>query len=128
MINRSITLEIGGQERTVKYTIAALEELETLLTSHNAIALMSGGIWSMTDTVSAAYCGLKSTDRRVTRPKAAEWVAAYVREHGLAELQMRLGAAIGLSGLLGGEVSAFEDILAGLDAPKDEEADEEGKN
>ncbi|MDO4920927.1 MAG: hypothetical protein Q4E64_03750 [Phascolarctobacterium sp.] len=128
MIKRSVKIELGGVEREVKFTIAALEELESLLPRRNVFALLSSEQWGITDIISAAYCGLKACDRKISRQSTAQWVAEYAAgDKGIYDLRLRLLAAIGLSGLVGGEKSAFENILNTLDDSREEEADEAKK-
>lgn len=126
MINRSVKVELGGQEREMKFTISAIEELEALLPSRSVFTLLTSEQWGVTDIVSAAYCGLKVYDRKISRQKVTQWVSDYAEgERGIYDLRLRIMAAIGLSGLVGGERSAFEDILTALDT---EEGKEEAKN
>lgn len=123
MINRAIKIHIGGEERDVKFTIQALEELEVLLPNHNIFELMSRQTWAVNEIVSAMYCGLKVYDRKLTRQVAEQWISKYVNdnENGILKLNAYLIAAIGISGLVGGEKSAFEDILRALDSKEQTE-------
>lgn len=120
MINRAVKLHIGGEEREIKFTIQALEELEVLLPNRNVFELMTRQTWAVNEIVSAMYCGLKVFDRKLTRELVSQWITSFVRdnEHGILKLNAYLIAAIGISGLVGGEKSAFEDVLKALDAEK----------
>lgn len=125
---QKIMIPLGGEERRVKFTINAIQELEGQLASKNVMSLMQeGAVWSVTDTVSACYCALRVFDNAVTRKKVEAWVAEYAEGHetGIYGLQAYLVAAIGLSGLVGGKKSAFEGILRMLS--QDGEATDEGK-
>lgn len=124
---KRITINIGGEERRIKFNIAAIQELESLLDGKNVMALFDGKTWSVTDIVSACYCGLKAYDRTITRQRVIEWVDEYAgkNEQGVYGLQVYLIAALGTSGLMGNQKSAFEEILNTLD---NEKADgDEGK-
>lgn len=128
MIKRSVKIELGGAEREVKFTIAALEELESLLPGRNVFALLGSEQWGVTDIISVCYCGLKACDRKISRQTVAQWVAEYAAgEKGIYDLRLRLLSAIGLSGLVGGEKSAFEDILNTLDSGQSEDTEEAKK-
>jgi hypothetical protein len=120
MINRAVKLHIGGEEREIKFTLQALEELEVLLPNRNVFELMTRQTWAVNEIVSAMYCGLKVFDRKLTRELVSQWITNFVRdnEHGILKLNAYLIAAIGISGLVGGEKSAFEDVLKALDAEK----------
>lgn len=120
MINRAVKLHIGGEEREIKFTLQALEELEVLLPNRNVFELMTRQTWAMNEIISAMYCGLKVFDRKLTRELVSQWITSFVRdnEHGILKLNAYLIAAIGISGLVGGEKSAFEDVLKALDAEK----------
>lgn len=120
MINRAVKLYIGGEEREIKFTLQALEELEVMLPNRNIFELMTRQTWAMNEIVSAMYCGLKVFDRKLTRELVSQWITSFVRdnEHGILKLNAYLIAAIGISGLVGGEKSAFEDVLKALDAEK----------
>lgn len=123
---KRITINIGGEERRIKFNIAAIQELESLLESHNVMELFQSQTWSVTDIVSACYCSLKACDNKITRPKVQAWVEDYAAESetGIYGLQVYLIAALGLSGLTGKDKSAFEDILNNLNTDK---SDDEGK-
>lgn len=117
MISRSIKLELGGEEREIKFTLQAIEELEAMLPNRNAFELMTRQTWAINEIVSAAYCGLKVFDRKLTRQTVEQWISKYINDNdnGMLRLNAYLIAAIGVSGLVGGEKSAFEDILRTLD-------------
>lgn len=117
MISRSIKLELGGAEREIKFTLQAVEELEAMLPNRNAFELMTRQTWAVNEIVSAAYCGLKVFDCKLTRQTVEQWIGKYINDNdnGMLRLNAYLIAAIGVSGLVGGEKSAFEDILRTLD-------------
>lgn len=117
MINRAVKLHIGGEEREVKFTLQALEELEVMLPNHNIFELMSRQNWAVNEIVSAMYCGLKVFDRKITRNTVEQWISRYAAENsnGIFKLNAYMIAAIGVSGLVGGEESNFENILRSLD-------------
>lgn len=122
MINRSIKLELGGEERELKFTLQAIEELEAMLPNRNAFELMTRQTWAVNEIVSAAYCGLKVFERKLTRQTVEQWIGKYINDNdnGMLRLNAYLIAAIGVSGLVGGEKSAFEDILRTLDVKEEQ--------
>lgn len=122
MINRSVKLDIGGSEREIKFTLQAIEELEALLPGNNAFELITKEVWSITDIVTTAYCGLKHFDRKLTRQQVEQWVTNYATSvpDGMVRLRLYLLSALGVSGLFGGERSAFEDVVRALDTAGNE--------
>ena len=124
MINRSVKIDIGGEERQLKFTLQALEELESLLPSGNVFVLATKEHWAVNEIVSACYCGLKVFDRKITRQKVEDWITKYAleNENGMEFLRLRVLVAMGLSGIIGGDRSAFEDVLKALDGKEDVEA------
>lgn len=123
MINRSVNINIGGEERSIKFTLAALEELESKLPDGNVFLFMRKNQWSIGEIISACHCAINAAGvKNVSRKTIEEWVTDYAteNENGINDLRLRLLAAIGMSGLLGGDHSAFENILTALDS-KDEE-------
>lgn len=123
---KSVLIEIGGEEKEVKFTIGAIEELESLLPSRNVFELLQQEQWGITDIISVAYCGLKVFNRKISRNTVEKWVTDYAADKGILDLRLRLLAGIGISGLVGGQKSAFEDILNALDNGSDA-AEEEKK-
>jgi hypothetical protein len=121
MINRSVKIDIGGEERQLKFTLQALEELEAMLPNRNIFELMGRQTWAVNEIVSACFCGLKVYDYKLTRQTVEQWISNYVRdnEQGILKLNAYLIAAIGISGLVGGEKSAFEDVLKALEGDKE---------
>ena len=118
MINRAVKLHIGGEEREIKFTLQALEELEVMLPNRNVFELMTRENWALNEIVSAMYCGLKVFNRKITRDTVEQWIGGYAAENpnGAFTLKAYLFAAIGVSGLVGGEKSTFEDVLRALDS------------
>lgn len=123
MINRSVKIDIGGEERQLKFTLQALEELECLLPNGNAFLLAQKESWAVNEIVSACYCGLKVYDRKLTRQTVEGWITKYAmeNENGMEFLRLRVLVAMGLSGLIGGDRSAFENVLTVLDGNEEAE-------
>lgn len=114
---QKIMLPLGGEERQIKFTINAIQEMEAQIFDKNVLTMMSREVWSITDIITACYCGLRACDKTVTRPKVQEWVVEYAsqQESGIMHLQMILSGAIGISGLIGTkQKSVFEGILANV--------------
>lgn len=128
MIKKSVIINIGGKEREAKFSLGALEELETMLPSRNVYDLMSKEQWSVTEIVACLYCSLKVYERNINRNKLAGWVTNYCAdvENGMIDLRLRMLAALGICGLVVSDRGPFDDILAALD-DKDEAEEAEGK-
>lgn len=116
MINKSVKINIGGEEREAKFTIGALEELETMLPNHNVFDLIAREFWSITEIVACVYCSLKVNERSLTKAKVQQWVTQYCREkeNGMIDLRVRMLAALGVCGLVVGDTKPFENILVAL--------------
>lgn len=126
MINKSVKINIGGEEREAKFTIGALEELETMLPNHNVFDLIAREFWSITEIVACVYCSLKVNERSLTKAKVQQWVTQYCREkeNGMIDLRVRMLAALGVCGLVVGDTKPFENILVALaDETEGEEAE-----
>jgi hypothetical protein len=88
-----------------------------LLPNRNVFELMTRRNWAVNEIVSAMYCGLKVYNRKITRDTVEQWISKFAEENsnGIFKLNAYMIAAIGVSGLVGGERSNFEDILRSLD-------------
>lgn len=129
-LHSTVTLNLGGEDRKIKFTITAVEELEALLTDKNgkgnAFLLMTKDFWSVTEIIAALYCGLKVFDRKLAKATVESWVEEYCEDKQIMELRLYIMSALGLSGIVVQNKSAFADILNGLnDKKKSEEYEEE---
>lgn len=129
-LHSTVTLNLGGEDRKIKFTITAVEELEALLTDKNgkgnAFLLMTKDFWSVTEIIAALYCGLKVFDRKLAKATVESWVEEYCEDKQIIELRLYVMSALGLSGIVVQNKSAFADILNGLnDKKKSEEYEEE---
>lgn len=125
-LNSTVTIEIGGEERQLKFNIGAIEELEASLPTRCIFDLVQKEIWSMTEIVSATYCALKVFDRKLTRATVASWITEYTEENDIQTLRTHVFAALGLSGLITKERSAFVNLLNILqESKKKEDAQED---
>ncbi len=120
-LNRTVEIDIGGELRKCKFTIGAIEQLESILPEHNIFMLMEKQPWSMNEIISACWCGLRVFDAKLTRQKVAEWVTEYAQDEakGIVDLHVRLTACLGLSGLAGGDAGAYADVLNTIDGKED---------
>lgn len=118
MIKRSVKIVLGGEEREIKYTINAIEEIESKLSKHNIFEFINQQPWSFTDMTYVLYCGLKSKDNSLRLEQVVSWIEEYAQEqeNGYSNLPHYIFAALGISGLIGGNKSAFENILKSLEA------------
>jgi hypothetical protein len=124
-LNSTVDIEIGGEMRKIKFTIGAVEELEAMLPEKNLFLLMRKGLWSVSEIVSATYCGLKVFDRKLTKPTVEKWIAEYTKENDITTLRLYVFAALGLSGCVGKEKSAFIDVLNALREDAENEGEQE---
>lgn len=127
MINKidgSISLNIGGENRKIKYNLNALIEVESYLPSGHLFNTLRNAdfMLSTTNLVTAVWVGLKYQNKKLTRESAAKWVEEYLQENPINELNEMIVATMGLVGTIG-DVSMFKDILVN----KKTEDDIEGK-
>lgn len=123
-ITRSIEVELGGKVRKIKFTIGALEQLEANIPGRDVQELVQRGRLTITELVTATWCGLRTYDKKVSRNQAAEWVEAYNTTHPALALSAKILAAIGLSGIFGNDVSVFQDLLREADTAENDAMDE----
>ncbi len=128
-LHSTVSLNLGGEDRKMKFTITAIEELEALLTDQNdrgnVFLLMKKEFWSVTEIVAALYCGLKVFDRKTTMAMVKEWVTEYCEDNQIMELRLYAMSALGLSGLVANNKAAFAEILTVLEDRKSEQVEEE---
>jgi hypothetical protein len=121
-IDRSMEIELGGETRRLKYSIAALEELEARTKkSALSLALEAPLALTVTEMIDIAHIGLKHQDRKLSRDTVAGWVGNFLRENPAYTLNVLLCAALGYSGLCG-DVSVFEEMADRLRKGADEDA------
>lgn len=121
-IDRSLEIELGGETRKLRFSIAALEELEARTKkSALSLALEAPLALTVTEMIDIAHIGLKHQDRKLSRDTVAGWVADYMRNNPAYTLNILLCAALGYSGLCG-EVSVFEEMANRLKRGADAES------
>ena len=125
-LNSTVEIEIGGEERKIKFTLGAVEELEAMLPEHNIFILMKKNFWSVSEIVAATYCGLKVFDRKLSKLTVEKWIEEYTKDHDITTLRLYVFSALGLSGYVSKDKSAFVDVLNILkDKESESEEDEE---
>ena len=127
-IDKTVDIFIGGKDRKMRFDINGVLELEARIPEKNIIILISKGAAFPLDTlISAVWIGLKYQDKFLDRKKVQKWVAQYIteNENGYEKLAGLVFGTIGISGLAGGKVSLFEDVIEKAKAIEaDEETDE----
>jgi len=124
-LNSTVSIEIGGEERKIKFNIGAIEELEAMLPERNVFMLLQKEYWSISEIVAAVYCGLKTFDRKLSKLTVEKWIEKYTEENDIQVLRLKAFAALGLSGLLTKEKSAFADVLNLLNEREEAKGEEE---
>lgn len=117
-IDRSVLLNIGGEERRLKFTVGALEELESYLPSRNIYKQMQDIPFAFGVLATAVWIGLKWQDKKLRRETVLEWINEYNSSNEASDLFNKTYAAIGLSGMFGSDVSVFAEI-ANTDSPEE---------
>ena len=127
-IDKTVDIFIGGKDRKMRFDINGILELEARIPEKNILILMSkGGAFPLDTLINAAWIGLKYQEKLLDRKKVQNWVADYIsgNEKGYEKLSGLVYGAIGLSGLTGGKVSLFEDVIEKAKmVGEDEETDE----
>ena len=127
-IDKTVDIFIGGKDRKMRFDINGILELEAHIPEKNIMTLMSKGLRFSFDTlIYAVWIGLKYEDKLLDLKKVQGWVVQYIQTHedGYAKLAGFVYGAIGLSGLTGGKVSLFEDVIEKAKmVGEDEETDE----
>lgn len=110
-LNSTVSIELGGEVRKLKFTIGAIEELEAMLPYRNVFELIPKEMWSISEIVAATYCALKVYDRKLTRATLEKWITEYTEQNDIQTLRLHVFTALGLSGLVTKEKSAFVNLL-----------------
>ena len=107
-IDRTVTVEMGGREFALRFTLSGLEELEsrTGLSFLDFLSSIGGGSPKLSHLVDAAWIAMKSGEPKLLKKDAEPLIMDYLRENGLSGLMQVICAAMGLSGILGPEGSA----------------------
>lgn len=123
-IDKTVSIFIGGKERKMRFNINAILELESKIPEKNITTLIGAGTFSMDTLITATWIGLKYQDKLLDIKKVKKWVADYLVENSYAKLYALVLGAIGISGLCGGNISLFQDVIAKANAIDEDEPEE----
>ena len=122
-IDRSVIIELDGEEKKIRFDLSALEELEAKIGKSAMTMMQNPNEWGVNGLVTALWVALKSREKKLTREEVKRMVSEYINDGGEANALLEsVYAAIGLSGFFG-DVSIFKDMLK----RNDDEDIEEGK-
>lgn len=116
-ISRTVTEVMGGQEHDLRFSLAGLEELEarTGLSFIGFVESIGQGQPRLSHLTDAAWIALKGCNAGMKRDDAAALVMDYFRTNGIQGLVRLILAVIGVSGIMGPEMSASMMKEAGLE-------------
>lgn len=108
-IDGTLTLEIGGKSRKIKYPITAIEELESYLPSNSIHDLPTR--FGITLLITATWIGLKWEDKKLQRKVVTEWVEEYLKTTASGDLYRKIYKVLELSGIYGPDEDGLENTL-----------------
>lgn len=113
-LDRSVDINIGGETRHLKFTIARIEEVEAKTgKSALTIALDPPSDLKITELIDLVHIGLRHENSSLARETVASWVEDFLSANPIYTLNILVVGALGFSGLAG-EVSAFETMMKRL--------------
>lgn len=63
-LDRSVTINLGGKERKIKFNALGVSQLERMLDDHNVYKMVNGGVIALGDLAKCLYvAGLRMTKK-----------------------------------------------------------------
>lgn len=130
MINKidgSISLNIGGENRKIKFSLNSLIEVESYLPNRHLFQTVQNGngILSISVLAIATWVGLKYQDKKLSQETVVQWVEEHLQENELQDFHQLILGAMGILGTLG-DKSVYKEMLA-KSYKKEDENTTEGK-
>ena len=73
-LDRSVTINLGGKERKIKFNALGVSQLERMLDDHNVYKMVNGGVVALGDLAKCLYVGLAAYDKKVTIQQVYNWM------------------------------------------------------
>lgn len=106
-VTRTVHLEIGGEEYTLRFSLNVLEQLESRSEKNFLETVSSGTIPPLSMLVDGFWLGLMGAGKRIKRDEAEKLAETYMSEsdEGFASLATLFSVLLAVSGLLGAKSS-----------------------
>ena len=86
-LDRSVTINLGGKERKIKFNALGVSQLERMLDDHNVYKMVSGGVIALGDLAKCLYVGLAAYDKKVTIQQVYNWMDEWLLDNSSESLQ-----------------------------------------
>lgn len=122
-LDRSVTINLGGKERKIKFNALGVSQLERMLNDHNVYKMVNGGVIALGDLAKCLYVGLAAYDKKVTIQQVYNWMDEWLLDNSSESLQTLVIIALSKAGVLGfaRKVLESENNTLEIEAPPDDE-------
>ena len=122
-LDRSVTINLGGKERKIKFNALGVSQLERMLDDHNVYKMLNGGVVALGDLAKCLYVGLAAYDKKVTIQQVYNWMDEWLLDNSSESLQTRVIIALSKAGVFGfaRKVLETENNTLEIEAPPDDE-------
>ena len=79
-LDRSVTINLGGKERKIKFNALGVSQLERMLDDHNVYKMVNGGVIALGDLAKCLYVGLAAYDKNVIIALSKAGVFGFARK------------------------------------------------
>ena len=78
-LDRSVTINLGGKERKIKFNALGVSQLERMLDDHNVYKMVNGGVVALGDLAKCLYVGLglRMTKKLLSNRFITGWMSGY---------------------------------------------------
>ena len=100
-LDRSVTINLGGKERKIKFNALGVSQLERMLDDHNVYKMVNGGVVALGDLAKCLYVGLAAYDKKVTIQQVYNWMDEWLLDNSSESLQTLVIIALSKAGVFG---------------------------
>lgn len=100
-LDRSVTINLGGKERKIKFNALGVSQLERMLDDHNVYKMVNGGVIALGDLAKCLYVGLAAYDKKVTIQQVYNWMDEWLLDNSSESLQTLVIIALSKAGVFG---------------------------
>ena len=118
-LDRSVTINLGGKERKIKFNALGVSQLERMLDDHNVYKMVNGGVIALGDLAKCLYVGLAAYDKK----QVYNWMDEWLLDNSSESLQTLVIIALSKAGVFGfaRKVLESENNTLEIEAPPDDE-------
>ena len=136
-LDRSVTINLGGKERKIKFNALGVSQLERMLDDHNVYKMVNGGVIALGDLAKSLYVGLAAYDKKVTIQQVSlllssshssiqqvyNWMDEWLLDNSSESLQTLVIIALSKAGVFGfaRKVLETENNTLEIEVPPDDE-------